>query len=157
MKARYSPITPSRRPLMPIDALIAANRRSAVANLPVHYFVSEKDSRHGNALNTGFRQSTGEIMGWINSDDKYLPWTFRTVADIFEQHHDINGITGINAWWNDKGAMIEAGNVYKNIFDFLAGNFTWIQQESVFWRRSLWNKAGGFINEDYRLMVDGEL
>jgi glycosyltransferase involved in cell wall biosynthesis len=123
----------------------------------IHYFISEKDSGHGNALNKGFRASTGEIMGWINSDDKYLPWTLRTVADIFEQHPDVNWIMGMNAFWNDKGAMIDARDVYKNIFDFLAGDFAWVQQESVFWRRSLWNKAGGFINEDYRFMVDGEL
>jgi hypothetical protein len=79
------------------------------------------------------------------------------VADIFDQHNDVNWITGAHGWWNDKGAMLETGNVYKNAFDFLAGDYRWIQQESVFWRRSLWAKAGGFINEDYRLMVDGEL
>jgi glycosyltransferase involved in cell wall biosynthesis len=123
----------------------------------LHYFVSEPDSGHGNALNKGFRRSTGEIMAWLNSDDKYLPWTLQTVADIFDQHPDVNWITGTQAWWNDRGAMLGTDNVYKDVRDFLTGNFRWIQQESVFWRRSLWIKAGGFINEDYRLMVDGEL
>jgi glycosyltransferase involved in cell wall biosynthesis len=123
----------------------------------LHYFVSEPDSGHGNALNKGFRRSTGEIMAWLNSDDKYLPWTLQTVADIFNQHPDVNWITGTQAWWNDRGAMLGTDNVYRDVRDFLTGNFRWIQQESVFWRRSLWIKAGGFINEDYRLMVDGEL
>jgi hypothetical protein len=53
--------------------------------------------------------------------------------------------------------MVRAFDVYKNVLDFLAGDFKWIQAESVFWRRSLWEAAGGFINEDYKLMVDGEL
>ena len=123
----------------------------------LRHFVSEPDSGHGNALNKGFAHATGEIMGWLNSDDKYLPWTFRTVSEIFEQFPDVNWITGTTAWWNDKGAMTGARNVYKNIHDYLRGDFRWIQQESVFWRRTLWERAGGYVDESYKLMVDGEL
>lgn len=123
----------------------------------LHYFISEKDSGHANALNKGFSLTTGEIMAWINSDDKYLPWTLQTVAEIFSLHPDVQWIMGIPSWWNDKGALIGSEKIYKNSFDYLDGSFKWIQQESVFWRRSLWERAGGFLNEDYRLMVDGEL
>jgi len=123
----------------------------------ISHFVSEKDSGHASALNKGFHHATGEIMGWINSDDKYLPWTFHTVSDIFEQFPEINWIVGTNSWLNDKGAMIGAVNTYNNIFDYLSGKFFGIQQESVFWRRPLWESAGGFINEKYKFMVDAEL
>lgn len=123
----------------------------------LHYWVSERDSGHGNALNKGFARSTGEIMGWLNSDDMYLPWTFRIVADIFSLFPQVNWIQGCNAWWSDHGVLTEAHRVPKNIYDYLLGNYAWIQQESVFWRRSLWERAGGYINENYRLMVDGEL
>lgn len=121
------------------------------------YFVSEPDSGHGDALNKGFAKTTGDIMAWLNSDDKYMPWTLRTVANIFLQHPDINWIVGTNGWWNDQGALVESRNVYKNIHDFMRGDFQWIQQESVFWRRSLWERAGAHINTNYKLMVDGEL
>src|SRR5688572_1835387 len=123
----------------------------------LHYYVSERDSGHGDALNKGFRQSSGEIMAWLNSDDKYLPWTLKTVAEIFDEHPDVNWITGMHGFWNDRGAMTGAHSWYRNIFDFLAGEPFLIQQESTFWRRSLWDRAGGAINEDYRFMVDGEL
>jgi len=123
----------------------------------LYYWISEPDRGHAHALNKGFDKSTGEIMAWINSDDKYLPWTFATVNEIFTQHPDIEWIVGTNAWWNSKGTLLRARNVYKNRHDFLSGDFKWIQQESVFWRRSLWNRTGAFINEAYRLMVDGEL
>jgi len=121
------------------------------------FFVSEKDTGHGNALNKGFKRSTGEIMAWLNSDDKHMPRALQTVATIFQQHPDVNWIVGTNGWWNDQGTMVSTINVFKNLHDFLSGDFAWIQQESVFWRRSLWEKAGGTINEDYKLMVDGEL
>lgn len=121
------------------------------------YWVSEIDRGHGDALNKGFSHTTGEIMAWINSDDKYTPWAFKTVAEIFARHPDVMWITGLNSLWNDKGAMIEATRVPKNIYDFLNGDYEWVQQESVFWRRSLWERAGGYINDNYKLMIDGEL
>jgi glycosyltransferase involved in cell wall biosynthesis len=121
------------------------------------YWISEPDRGHGHALNKGFSKTTGDIMAWLNSDDKYLPWSLETVADIFSSFPDVNWIMGTHSWWDDKGRMTHAQRVYKNIYDYLLGNYAWIQQESVFWRRNLWERTGGKINEDYRFMVDGEL
>ena len=120
-------------------------------------WVSEKDKGHGNALNKGFSYSSGEIMAWINSDDKYTPGSLSVVAEIFEQFPHVMWIVGCNSWWNSDGEMTRSVKAQKNIYDFLLGRYSWIQQESVFWRRSLWDKAGGHINEDYKFMVDGEL
>jgi glycosyltransferase involved in cell wall biosynthesis len=121
------------------------------------YFVSEKDSGHGNALNKGFARTSGEVMAWLNSDDKYCPWTFQAVAQIFEAYPDIQWLAGLHGTWNVHGTLLGTDVNYKNVHDFLNGNYGWIQQETVFWRRALWEKAGGYINEDYKLMVDGEL
>jgi glycosyltransferase involved in cell wall biosynthesis len=123
----------------------------------LHWWTSEKDAGHGNALNKGFERTTGEIMCWLNSDDMYLPWTFRIVAEIFESFPEVNWIVGFNAWWSEHGALTNAARVPKNVYDYLLGNYAWVQQESVFWRRSLWARAGARISEDHRLMVDGEL
>jgi hypothetical protein len=94
---------------------------------------------------------------WINSDDKYTPWSFSVVSKIFEQFPHVDWIVGFNSHWNCDGAMTNAWRQPKNIYDFLLGNYNWIQQESVFWRRRLWEKTGGKLNDGYRLMVDGEL
>jgi hypothetical protein len=40
--------------------------------------------------------------------------------------------------------------------DFLSGDIKIIQQESTFWKRSLWNKVGGKLG-DYKLADDFEL
>ncbi len=121
------------------------------------YWVSEKDEGHGHALNKGFAHTTGEIMAWLNSDDMYTPWSFQIVADIFSSFPHVMWIVGFNAWWNRSGAMTKASRVPKNIFDYLLGRYAWVQQESVFWRRELWERAGGYVNQDYKFMVDGEL
>jgi hypothetical protein len=123
----------------------------------VDYWISEQDCGHGDALNKGFARTTGEIMSWLNSDDMYMPWTFRVIAEVFTAFPEVNWVVGYNAWWSEHGALTVANRVPKNIYDYLLGNYMWIQQESVFWRRSIWNHAGGHINEEFHLMVDGEL
>ncbi|MCF8262164.1 MAG: glycosyltransferase [Melioribacteraceae bacterium] len=121
------------------------------------YWVSEKDDGHGHALNKGFTQSTGEIMAWLNSDDKYTAWSFQVVQEIFDKFPHVNWIVGYNGFWNNKGYMTGANRIPVNIYNYLLGSNFWIQQESTFWRRSLWEKAGGFISTDNEFMVDGEL
>ena len=123
----------------------------------LHYWISEPDAGHADALNKGFAKTSGEIMAWINSDDKYLPWTFRVVAEIFREFPHVEWLGGFDAFWNERGEITSARRHPRNIYDFLLGDFGWIQQESTFWRRSLWDKAGAFINRDYKWMVDGEL
>jgi hypothetical protein len=96
-------------------------------------------------------------MGWINSDDMLTPWSLKTIAEIFSKFPHVHWIHGTNSWWNRQGQMIRALQTRKNIYDYLPGDYAWIQQESVFWRRSLWDKAGGAITIDFHFMVDGEL
>jgi glycosyltransferase involved in cell wall biosynthesis len=121
------------------------------------FWVSEPDNGHGHALNKGFAKTTGEIMAWINSDDKYYPYTFITIAEIFNKFNDINWIHGKNSWLDKVGRLKEVQFSFINIYSYLLNDYEWIQQESVFWRRSLWEKSGAFIDEKLDLMVDGEL
>lgn len=123
----------------------------------IAYWVSEPDSGHGNAINKGFSRATGEIMAWLNSDDMYAPGALFSVAEVFGGFKDVQWITGVNSFWNKDDERTAIDIEYKNIYDFMLGRYKWIGQESTFWRRSLWEAAGGRINDKYRLMVDSEL
>ena len=45
------------------------------------------------AIDDGFRRTTGDVMGWINSDDLYMPWTLAVVKDIFHQLPEVEWLT----------------------------------------------------------------
>ena len=121
------------------------------------YWVSEPDDGHAHALNKGFEKTTGEIMAWLNSDDKYFPWTFKTAAEIFTEYLDVNWITGYQSAIDAQGRLCDIYKTCVNVFDRIFRHKTFIQQESTFWRRSLWEKSGAHISDDYKLFIDGEL
>ncbi len=125
----------------------------------LHYWISEPDDGPGDAINKGFARTTGDIMAWLNSDDMYQPWTFAVVDEIFRAFPVVDWITGIPAFWDVKGRIIGAHSNYpKTKFDYLLGNYQWIQQESVFWRRALWDRAGGRLNTPQtKIAIDTEL
>ncbi len=118
------------------------------------YWQSEKDGGQYEAINRGFARSTGEIMGWLNSSDLYLPWTLSTVELIFRSFPKIQWIT------STMKTGIRGDGTYEDIYHlpgFSArrfykglhggpGNSDYLQQETCFWRRSLWEKIGGAID-----------
>lgn len=126
----------------------------------ITYWVSEKDNGQYDAINKGFSHSTGDIMGWINSSDIHYPWTFKTIAEIFEQLSEVQWLAGMPTHLSTGNApqRVATSNP-KNIYDILNGNYRWIQQESVFWKRDLWIKAGGQLDikikyaEDFNLWL----
>jgi len=132
------------------------------------YWVSEPDKGQYDALNKGFAQTTGEIMAWLNADDKYTPWAFQVVAEIFSVSPQIEWLTAIYPLlWDEHGRAV--GCSYSEGFGrqsfYRGANLpgmgcyarSFIQQESTFWRRSLWERAGGYIDTSLKYASDFEL
>ncbi len=133
-------------------------QESPVKCLGISYrWISEEDNGHGDALNKGFGLSRGNIMTWLNSDDKYHPGCLQCVSGVFDSFEDVNWLTGMTTVWDSSGEIMNQRHEYKNIYDFFFGRYSWIQQESTFWRRSLWEQSGAFITDRLQFMVDGEL
>lgn len=130
----------------------------------ISYWCSEPDDGHYAAVNKGFKKANGEIFSWLNSDDLYCPWALKTVGSVFRHLPEVHWLTTLTRLhWDDQGYCIEAANFpgfSKNAFlngINLPWDGTWpIQQESTFWRRSLWDKVGG-INLEFQLAGDFDL
>jgi glycosyltransferase involved in cell wall biosynthesis len=125
------------------------------------YWISEKDNGLYDALQKGFSKATGEIMAWINSDDLYHRQAFFTVASIFGKFPQVRWLMGSNSYFDEDGNCF---TYERDIFEerwskwrayLFDGSF--IQQESVFWKRALWEEAGGHISGEYSLAADFEL
>jgi hypothetical protein len=121
------------------------------------YWVSEADGGHSDALNKGFARTSGNIMCWINSSDIHYPWTLATVAEVFSALPQVEWITGIPTELGMAGGPRSVWPAYTNIYDVLAGSAGTIQQESVFWRRSLWDRAGATLDQTLRCAGDFDL
>ena len=46
------------------------------------------------ALRKGFSLCHGEVLGWINADDFYLPGALKKVCSVFEDNEEVNWIAG---------------------------------------------------------------
>lgn len=125
------------------------------------YWQSCPDGGQYRAITEGFRHTTGEVMAWLNSDDKYHPLAFAKVASVFGDNPQMCWLTGRKSFWDASGNLskIEQGLGIFTRHKFLAGDFDkpYIQQESTFWRRSLWNDAGACLSNDAVLAGDLEL
>lgn len=128
----------------------------------LHALLSGPDAGHADAINRGFARTSGELMGWINSDDLLHDGALSTVDAIFSAFPEVEWITGIPTGASGGGGngptRIKIGTGRSFTYgDFLAGDYKWLQQESTFWRRSLWDRVGGELDTDLRLAVDFEL
>lgn len=109
------------------------------------------------AINKGFSYASGEIYGWISSDDILLRNSLFTIAKVFTDLKEVSWFTGLATTINSRGELVNSKFRPKHKIDFLVNNWKVIQQESTFFRKSLWDKAGGKLDENYLQAFDTEL
>lgn len=101
----------------------------------ISYWQSKKDNGQGQAINLGFSLSSGDIHGWINSDDFYMENALFKVAKAFanKQTTLIYG-DGLHLNEERKTVIYEKANLVADRYLFLGGV---ILQHSCFWRSAI--------------------
>lgn len=122
------------------------------------YWETKPDNGMYHAIKKGFDLSTGEVMGWINSDDKIHPNSLSILGEVFNSFPKIEWLTGTPSTLDKYGRVVWVNSYLKwSKYSFLVDEYhPSIQQESTFWRKSLWEKAQGF-SLDYQYAGDFEL
>jgi GT2 family glycosyltransferase len=117
---------------------------------------SEKDSGQSQAINLGFANTKGEIMAWLNSDDLLLPGTLAVVSDYFNKHPEVDVVYGNRLLIDENDMEIGRWILPGHDGDVLSW-VDYVPQETMFWRRSIWDKVGGQIDESFKFAMDWDL
>lgn len=70
-------------------------------------YISGPDRGPSDATYQGFRQAHGEILGWLNTDDSYLPGAVRTAVDFLTTHPSTDVVYGEGWWIDEAGAVLD--------------------------------------------------
>lgn len=117
---------------------------------------SSPDGGQAHAINRGFARATGEIMAWLNSDDILLPDALASVIDYFSRHPDVDVVYGHRVLIDENDQEIGRWLLPAHD-DSVLSWADFIPQETLFWRRRVWEKAGGKVDESFRFALDWDL
>lgn len=119
--------------------------------------VTQSNKGQVSALNEALTHVTGDIIGWLNSDDYYCSNVFKTVIDYFTKYPDLEALYG-NIVIVDKNDHVVMHNKYLK-FNYAAGVFNgfgkMLSSNAIFWKSELTAEIGGF-NPRYDYAMDAE-
>lgn len=118
-------------------------------------WVSEPDAGQADAIARGFALCGGEVLGYINSDDYYLPGALRAAGEAFAADPDLDLLYGDLVFVDPAGEPL--------VIDVLP-DYQWadlaricvIPQPASFWRRRAYVAAGG-IDPSFYFSLDYDL
>jgi len=121
------------------------------------HFICEQDKGVGDAINKGFRLSTGTILNWLNSDDIFLKNAIVTaVRGLSASHDKLTLIYGRRFRCDGFGNIFDFDLPPDNINLFQLRMGSWLPQETVFFKRELYEKIGDLSNHialDYEYWI----
>ncbi|MGI8623407.1 MAG: glycosyltransferase family 2 protein, partial [Solirubrobacteraceae bacterium] len=127
-------------------------------------FVSEPDGGRADAVNKGVAMATGDVIGWLNADDRYEPGALRAVGEALAARPDADWVTGYCRIIDAEGCEIRRSVTrYKNFLLrrwsyplYLTQNF--VSDPATFVRRAALIDAGRLdqrylISHDYDIWL----
>jgi glycosyltransferase involved in cell wall biosynthesis len=117
---------------------------------------SRRDRGQAHAINLGFEHATGDVLAFLNSDDRLLPGALHYVADYFDRHQDVDVVYGHRVLIDEDDAEVNRWVLPPHDGTVLSW-FDPVPQETLFWRRSLWERAGAAMDESFRFALDWDL
>lgn len=106
---------------------------------------SVRDSGQADAIARAFRKTSGgpnDVMGWLNSDDFYQPGALAFVVDFFATRPDVDVIYGHRILVDENSQEVGRWFLPKHDPEVLRLN-DFVPQETLFWRRRIWDRVGG--------------
>lgn len=110
------------------------------------------------ALNMAFAKASGEILGWLEPGEMLHTNGLHVIGSVFASLPDVEWITGRPFNFSLSGLPTGMKHLERwSRIRFLAGGNKYIHRDTTFWRRSLWEQAGGSLATEYGLAGEFEM
>jgi glycosyltransferase involved in cell wall biosynthesis len=120
------------------------------------HWISEPDRGQSDALNKGFAKAKGDIVGWLNSDDRYRPSCFERVAEVFQRHPEVDVVYGDYTFIDETGRVSQIRReIAFNPFILLHHRVLYIPTTATFFRRRVFEE-GNRLDERLHYALDFE-
>lgn len=134
-----------------IDGGSSDNTVSILKRYPHVKWISEPDRGQADALNKGLGMATGDIIGWVNSDDFYADDVFRNIAALFKDNGVQWSVGDVVNYDNTSGAAVYVHSPAIT-YDSLMRNPDNLRQQGAFFRTEAIRNAGGWDPDLYMVM-----
>lgn len=119
-------------------------------------WISEPDKGQSDALNKGFRMASGNIIGWLNSDDVYRSGCFAAVVAAFEDNRRIDVLYGDTTWIDENSRIMQVRReINFSRFVMLYHRVLCVPTASTFFSKRVFDD-GNLIDIQYRYSMDLE-
>lgn len=122
----------------------------------IDWWVSEKDQGQADAIQRGLARASGDWLGWINSDDAFLPGSLARLSAAIEAHPEWDVVTAWHVRTNAESRIVSAHRMAPESPAWARWGVLHVTQPTCFFRRSLY-EAVGPIRQDLHCVLDTEL
>jgi glycosyltransferase involved in cell wall biosynthesis len=127
------------------------------------YWRSSADGGQAAALREGFARASGDVLGWLNSDDLLLPDALRRVGRYLTLHPGVECCVGATAVVGADGALVRDPLGFPRVVpgtsathESLATSGAPFLQPAAFWRKTAYGAVGG-IDPSFQFAMDLDL
>lgn len=111
------------------------------AEFPGARWVREADAGMYDALNRGLERATGDICGYLNCDEQYLPGALAAVGEVFERNPEVDLVTGDGVVMDAGGRLLAARRGVRLRAAWIEASHMTNPTSALFFRRRVWDSG----------------